>query len=58
MNKVEELKAQVEHMESRTQWHEKDIERVEQMRNELTALQNDGELTAEMKEQNKVVHHH
>ncbi len=58
MKKQEEIKMQVEHMENRTQWHQKDVEKMEAMRNELSALENDGKLTQEAKEKNKVVHRH
>ena len=34
MNKEEELKLQVEHMENRTQWHDKDVKKMEAMRND------------------------
>lgn len=58
MKKEEAIKLQAEHMENRTQWHEKDVKQMEQVRNEMSALQNDGKLTKEAKENNKVVHKH
>jgi hypothetical protein len=58
MNKEQAIKSEVEHMENRTQWHKKDVERMEALRNELTALQNDGKISDEARAKNKVVHHH
>lgn len=58
MDKLEALKLELEHMENRTQWHQKDMERVESLRNEVAELEHGGELPDEVREQNKVVHHH
>jgi cytochrome oxidase Cu insertion factor (SCO1/SenC/PrrC family) len=58
MDKKEALKEQVEHMNNRTQWHEQDVQQAEKLRNELSAVENDGQLTDADKENNKVIHHH
>lgn len=58
MDKLEALKLELEHMENRTQWHQKDMERVESLRNEVAEIEHGGELPDEVREQNKVVHHH
>lgn len=58
MDKLEALKLELEHMENRTQWHQKDVERVESLRNEVAEMERGGELPHEVREQNKVVHHH
>lgn len=58
MKKVEELKLELEHMENRTQWHQKDVKRVEELRNEVAAAACDGILPEAVKEQNRVRHEH
>lgn len=58
MKKIEELKTELEHMDNRAQWHKDDVKHVEQLRNEVAALEHDGKLTADIKAKNKVVHHH
>lgn len=58
MKKEDAIKAELEHMENRTQWHSQDVERVESLRNEVTAMENDGNVSEDDKEKNKVVHQH
>jgi hypothetical protein len=58
MNKTDEKKEKLKHMENRTQWHAKEVEEVEKLRNEVTKAESGGKLTAEQKEKNKVKHKH
>ena len=45
-------------IENRTQWRKDDVARVEQLRNEVTATEQGGKLTADAKEKKKVKHKH
>lgn len=58
VNKTDETKAKLEHMENRTQWHEKDVKEVEALRNEVTKAESGGKISDKQKEQNKVKHKH
>jgi hypothetical protein len=56
--KADEAKAVLGHMENRTQWHKDDVERVEALRNKVTADEMGGKLTPQAAEANKVKHRH
>lgn len=58
MEKIDALKLELEHMENRTQWHQKDVKKVESLRNEVAAIEHGGKVPPAIKAKNKVVHHH